>query len=340
MGSRVAVKQHAARFLGFVIPCLMLTNCGVTKFCGKDETVDTFTGECRKNKPSQSQTPQAQYAYCICQLDSGPTVAYFDSKPTNYGDKGPITVYTNGCRDTRLCMDPDTVYDSGTVTLDNIFNWQYDGRFGTYGAYGSRQQSDNGRNFSPAERFKWVYLRLATSYTEVSRVAFGKPKDNSVATCRQECDAGNPWCLRLSMAGNEQSGLKNLLQVGASSPPLVKKADILRMFGQASDDCERGDTAISGGVVENRGRACNMISSTSVSDVVVHLPPVLRGKWSVQGANVQAIFDDDATRGNLHFTDKTLDEQYGGPINAVYGEGDKVMGFSVGAASCISLDLN
>ena len=122
-------------------------------------------------------------------------------------------------------MSPDTVYDSGTVTINNIFNWQYDALFGTYGAYGSQQTGANEPKLSPASPLRWLYLRFATNLTTLSRAAINQPKDNSIATCRQECGSNSPWCLRLAIGGTEQTGLLQLQAVGLSNPAVVKKAD-------------------------------------------------------------------------------------------------------------------
>jgi hypothetical protein len=49
-------------------------------------------------------------------------------------------------------MDPNSILHSGVVTITNISDWEFDGRFGTYGAYGTEKQSLNHFKFSPIDR--------------------------------------------------------------------------------------------------------------------------------------------------------------------------------------------
>ncbi len=113
------------------------------------------------------------------------------------------------------------------------------------------------------------------------------------------------------------------------------------MFAQTEDGCDRGDTTIAQGYIENHGAACTMKTDAGVSGVAIQLPALLRGKWATPNPNtgIETNFDDPATRANIHFSDQSLDAQWGGDISAVYGQGD-YMGLSVGTSSCVRLNLN
>jgi hypothetical protein len=209
--------------------------------------------------------------------------------------------------------------------------------FGVYEAFGYQQDTHN----KPSRPLRSFAIHLGAAYSNLMRIAATPPNDNSINTCRQECVANSPYCLRLSIGGNVQQGLSWIHKIGLSSPPVVKKSDMLEQFGQSSDGCNRGDTTISNGMVENIGSdgVCNMTTNLSVSDVTIAMPAKLRGKYEIKESIIESVFDDPSTRANVRFSDDALQKLWGGDIVAVSSE-TEYMAFSVGAKSCIRLKIN
>jgi hypothetical protein len=322
-----------------------VAGCGVLSANNCDLThqyQDSFTGECREktpqNRPTTPTSPGVQLAYCVCGLSTGETVAYFSSRPFNYGTKGPISVSTTVCQDTRLCMAPNTVFSSQTITIRNIFNWQYDARFGTYGAFGFRQDASNEIDRQLSKRGYSLVRLFLSNYSHIKRVAAVKPKDNSIPFCRQECqDDNSVYCSRVPVGSTERAGLRRLQQLLATNPAIIKKSNVLAMFGQGVDECDRGDTIFEEGHVANiGGSTCYLTTSFLDVTVRIQLPELLRGKYSANRKEVE--FDDPTTRPNIQFSDQWLDKDWGGDIVAAFSAEDQI-GFSVGAESCLRADL-
>ena len=165
-------------------------------------------------------------------------------------------------------------------------------------------------------------------------------QDNSIPSCRRECANATANCLRVDVGSTERAGLRRLQQSVAVSPRLIKKADILAMFNQVADDCERGDTSFESGYVENvgTGRSCNIRTSLPGSEIIIQLPQTVRGRWSLMPPGNAAIFEDGTTRASIHFTDRFFESAWGGDIKAVFSEPNNIV-FSVGSNSCINAIL-
>lgn len=315
---------------------LTLANCAVFTNCKDGETVDLpFGTECKGKKQPQQQSddssPLGLIADCLCKESSGLTAAYFQEKPLDYGTRRQLSVSTFGCKDTRLCMSPNTVYNSGTVSFSPI-SWGYEGFFGVFGAYGYQKEAQN----RPSLPLRSLFVRVAASYTWLMRAAAGPITDNSIAGCRAICDAKNPHCLRLVFGGRDGSGLRWLHEIGLASPSVVSKNEVLKHFQQTKDTCNRGDIKISAGILQNVGPngACTLETRTDVSAVALSIPQTVRAKYSVRGSSIEAVFDDPNARANLKFGENDLNALYGGDIVAVSSEPNH-MGFSIGRDKCV-----
>jgi len=184
-----------------------------------------------------------------------------------------------------------------------------------------------------------ISFKLTTKFLHLKRIAANPMQDNSIASCRRECSVGSANCLRVQVGSTERAGLVRLQQLVATNPPVISKSDILAMFNQSSDACDREDTMLQGGFLENRGAQCDMTTSMPGSDVTISLPELLRGKLATSSGGIEAVFDDSATRAGLHFSDTLLESDWGGNIVGVFTEGEFV-GFSVGTKSCVRANLN
>src|SRR5262249_36471301 len=103
-------------------------------------------------------------------------------------------------------------------------------------------------------QFSRIPFGLAATLNHVMTVATTPPTNNRLETCKQECDTRSPYCLRVSIGSSEQQGLRRLQQALMANPSSVRNVDIMAMFGQGSDECERGDISLAGGSVTNSSK--------------------------------------------------------------------------------------
>jgi hypothetical protein len=185
-----------------------------------------------------------------------------------------------------------------------------------------------------AASFKYVEENL----TQLMRVAFVTPKENSISTCEAECDNNNPYCKSFDVPPKESAALRKLQDVLSGKPQIVRADNLKTMFSITNDPCNRGDTVFSGGLVTNAGDACELTTHTSVTDVSIEVPELLQGDLSVDANGIWASFNGAETRGRLVLSDPDLNEEWGGDIKAVYATRNHV-GFSVGSKSCIRVSL-
>jgi hypothetical protein len=167
--------------------------------------------------------------------------------------------------------------------------------------------------------------------------ALTPPTENSIATCRLECDRpGAPHCLPLDILATEGSGLSRLQQTVKANPPLIAHSDMLAMFGLTSDDCGRSDTILAHGIVTNVGTngSCSMTVHTALTDVTLQLPELLRGKITANATEIEAVFEDHQTRANLDFSDPNFKQYYKGDVVALFSK-DNYVNFSVGTNRCV-----
>jgi hypothetical protein len=189
-------------------------------------------------------------------------------------------------------------------------------------------------NYSPLPRL------FVANVSHLMRVAAQLPKDNTIATCREECSTGSPYCLRFKLQTRDQAGLNQLRERLGSSTSVIKSSDMLTMFSIDRDPCNRGDTVAADGYIANLGEdgACELTTQLPITDVTIQLPELLRGTFASNSAGIQVVFNDRRTRAQLHFSDPGLDADWGGHIVAVLGAQEYV-NFSVGSESCIRADL-
>jgi hypothetical protein len=111
------------------------------------------------------------------------------------------------------------------------------------------------------------------------------------------------------------------------------------MFGNQPDDCKRGDTDFVEALISNRAKgSCTLTASTPVTDVLLTVPELLGGAWSIKDSIVVIMFRNPETRAAMHLSDPDLDHDWGGNIVAAYADAGYV-GFSVGEKSCVWASL-
>jgi hypothetical protein len=206
----------------------------------------------------------------------------------------------------------------------------------TRAGLGGRKGQNESSNFSS------IPLHFYASFVSVMRAQAVAPRDNSVATCRQECERGNtPYCFRVRVTeARDQVGLRRLQELAAGNPAIIPASEMRAAFGVAEGQCDRGDIKFEGGYMANVGRdVCYIVTSIPDSDVTIRVPALLRGKWTSTPAVAQVVFDDPRTRATLRFSHEGLNRDWGGDIVALFSERNAV-GFSVGVDSCVRADLN
>jgi hypothetical protein len=265
------------------------------------------------------------------------------------------TVWANSCRTALNELNRDVnsrdvcVYCNPNI-LDHTRSWtgrseRIDGgpcaNFSLNGK--AELQLSQGLNELGSRNFQYsrIPFGLAATLSHVMRVASTPPANNDPDTCKQVCDARSPYCLRVSIGSSEQEGLRRLQQALLANPSSIKKADIMAMFGQGSDECERDDVSLAGGLVTNSSKNpgfCNLTTELPNSSLAIQLPQTMHGEYRRSRSRVVAVFTDPATRARLFLSDQQLNSDWGGDIVAAYSEGDYV-GFSVGTNSCLRASL-
>jgi hypothetical protein len=185
-----------------------------------------------------------------------------------------------------------------------------------------------------------IPLDFYVGFLHLKRVQAVVPKDNSVATCRQECAAGSAYCLRVRPEPRDQAGLRRLQQLASGNPSAISASQIQAAFNVTQDPCRRGDIKFESGYMANIGQdVCSLQTALPSSDVTIRVPEILRGKWTSIPAVVEVVFDDPRTRANLKFSHDGLNRDWSGDIVALFSERNAV-GFSVGVDSCVRADLD
>lgn len=165
---------------------------------------------------------------------------------------------------------------------------------------------------------------VAWAQREVRATFSNEPLD-----CRLECSSYSEFCIggalpdgitrsvlqlysRLNSLGTEEGRLQSL--------------EILQIFNQRSDPCNRGHTVLSDGRLVNEGDEC--VATVPIREwntaVELVLPARIAGSWVNAGGDVAAVFGDASTAAELRISDEGLNGEWGGLIRSVRANGSRV----------------
>lgn len=182
-------------------------------------------------------------------------------------------------------------------------------------------------------------VALGTGTVRFLRLVSEAPADNSPASCKKECSDASPlYCFVVNLEPQESVGFKKLYSELVNSPAEIPEKELQQYFGYNGNDCPRGGTVFSGGLLSNSGDACTLSATTPETSVRMDIPELLQGSWGFDQDEVAVRFGNPQTRATLHFSDDGLDQDWGGDVVAAYGTLDYV-GFSVGTKSCVRANL-
>lgn len=345
-----------------MLPLLMISStpllaaCGFLGLCTNEcppgwvhASVDCGCAEqVKAHKKDAEGGDKAIYSSCTCAYSDGRYGAWFNSRPNEYGSSS-VLVNAGACEYLPVCQYLDDGYHTirGSFRLTNI-QWGKNTNLlngsTVYYAFGDPEKAASikgGYTPIPAS----LNLR-ALHYVKMLSAIMPAATDGS---CETQCAIGSPNCLRLGPVQDYAPSLKQLYQRLRERPATLPQADLLAMFNEAEDPCNRGSTTITGGSLANSGDECNLKASLpQVADVFINVPKLLTGNVTVSGPDLKVDFSAGA-RASLHFyapagssaqkisDTKDLDSDWGGAITSISSDG-KYGVFSINK-SCVRTQL-
>lgn len=143
-------------------------------------------------------------------------------------------------------------------------------------------------------------------------------------SCRYVCDQSSPLCTKLDGGNSYYSQLLALRSLVSNAKDLVAKSDVMAVFGETEDPCQRSDILVLNGRFENRGVGeCNArgeLSFLGVNEgtkvpVELTFPAVMRGEIIRDAQGVGARFDPESAPLILLNDDPT--QVLSGPVSSI-----------------------
>ena len=152
---------------------------------------------------------------------------------------------------------------------------------------------------------------------------------NEPLDCRLECSGYSEFCIDGALPdGITRSVLQlysRLNSLGAEDGRL-QSVEVLQIFNQRSDPCNRGHTVLSNGRLVNEGDEC--VATVPIPEwntaVALAFPARIAGSWVNAGGDVAAVFEDASTAAELRINDEGLNEEWGGLIRSVRATSSRV----------------
>ena len=156
------------------------------------------------------------------------------------------------------------------------------------------------------------------------KVAFS----NNAIDCRSECSEMSWLCIYGSLTDNIRESMLNAynrlssIEMGSRLP----KSELMKIFNEQDDPCNRKNTVFEDGRITNEGDACVIRAPISEWEIGVELaiPARLAGSWSVTNGDISIAFTDQATSAELRIDDVDLNSEWGGLIRSVKVSREKV----------------
>jgi hypothetical protein len=341
--SRHSIKVCGLRLIILWLTALTLSACDklCSNQCPDGQIHNSFCG-CFVNYGQHNPPPAAAPvgdvipSACICGEDAGGSraTAWFTAKPARYGkDYGQVIKVSAGqCADLTVCpMVGDQQYLLTGRQNIQIAQWQQVTNliygltsYSVEGPTEPVEAADTRDQLPPTlSRIAYTADQISTSFASavldnrgVTVAASTKPID-----CRAECNLQNPspLCEVAPYPANTQQPLVQLESRLQKPRVSISSMELLKMFGQEKDDCQRGVTSIADGRLSNSGNACDV--STKLQqlnvDAIIKVPPKVTGLITESGQAIHIEFPEPSQAARLELSDTGLNSRFGGYIKSI-----------------------
>lgn len=176
-----------------------------------------------------------------------------------------------------------------------------------------------------ADGLGFVERRMSEARIEFAAVT------TSAKSCKELCAETSPLCSYASAPTGYEAELEQVKNLVLQMPPKVEKSDLMTIFGQTSDPCDREDVIISKGRFENTGSsevncvasAEGQLSTGETVKIELALPSRIAGLITQVGGDLDVAVDE----GMEPFLRFNEDDQspYSGPIKRLQTKGSAVV---------------
>ena len=143
--------------------------------------------------------------------------------------------------------------------------------------------------------------------------------------CEAQCAPGGTFCMRVAVPVADNMSTKVSKARDLLADPNRDKVghnELMSLFDQRQDSCNRDDTKLSGGLISNSGATnCSLTSDVSRGatkiKVTIGLPPQVTAVRTLNAQNMVLIFSDPTSSPTLSISDADFDQEYGGVIQRV-----------------------
>lgn len=145
-------------------------------------------------------------------------------------------------------------------------------------------------------------MQRFTSRVEGAQVHFVNNPDG--LDCKFVCNQSSPLCNSVAVPFNYDDELSDLASLFRSGESVIAKTDIMAIFGQTQDECDRGDVSISDNDFINIGQTNSCYASSSLNvgseeqpeiiTMEISIPQQVTGSIVRDAGNIGANFDDGA----------------------------------------------
>lgn len=120
--------------------------------------------------------------------------------------------------------------------------------------------------------------------------------------CKFVCTQSSPLCNSVAVPFDYDDELSELADLFRPGGNIVAKTDIMAIFGQTEDQCERGDVSVSNSTFSNTGQTASCYASSSLNvgtedhpeiiTMEISIPQTVTGTVVLETGNIGADFDD------------------------------------------------
>jgi hypothetical protein len=263
----------------------------------------------------------------VCKQTDGTFESHFRFKPDGFARLvgKDLLVSADDCEDLTACPDldprpgPDNI---NQVVLTGTFRQrvQQTNEY-TNLIHGGRSWSTVGPSLGSAALSKDTGVRLAAA--DPSQAAID-PQSAEVPNldCMASCFPGDEYCLRYTLPDRYAVPMRQFAKIVSDpSRTSMAKADLLKLFAEANDECNRSDITFASSTVRNQGEECVMTAEINPSTqlaIRVLLPGTLEGKWQPQSPTTFLTFPSADTAPIVAFNDEDWEYGFGGEVRRVW----------------------
>jgi hypothetical protein len=201
------------------------------------------------------------------------------------------------------------------------------------------------REFGP-----WLSNQVALGLAPAAVLVASRQATPPSQSCFDTCAGGviSAGCSQAStdvQVGGELSSLQRRLRNSSvTSGTLVSAAELRNTFKLAEDPCNRGNTTIRDGRIENRGQACTLEASLPGQKLtaVIDVPEAIQGTWRSTGQRIRVEFQSGGAPHFQFVESETrrvsqLGVEFGGLVTSI--EADATRMFLRTAGGCVGVAL-